>query len=262
MPRRPKPLPPTTLLLVRHGLTPTTGRDLPEAGPGPGLTEEGRRQAEEAAQYISEWRAALPPLGAIYASPLTRARETAAVVGKVLDIAPVERPDLVDCNAGEWSGAPLKDLVKKPEWATVMRHPSGFRFPGGESIREMSDRMIAAASDLVGRHPGQSLIIVSHSDPIKAVVGDALGLHLDLFQRVVVAPASVSAIVYTEPAPSVMLVNWTGPSSHLPPAPPRPNWRPRRPGSQGPHQEVGLESAGSPPAGPEATRPAPTGSPS
>jgi probable phosphomutase (TIGR03848 family) len=216
MPRRTKPLPPTTLLLVRHGLTPSTGRDIPEAGPGPGLTDEGKRQAEEAAQYISEWRAALPPLSVIYASPLTRARETAAVLGKVLDITPVERPDLVDCNAGEWSGAPLKDLVKKPEWATVVRRPSAFRFPGGESIREMSDRMIAASSELLGRHPGQSLIIVSHSDPIKAVVGDALGLHLDLFQRIVVAPASVSAIAYNELAPSVMLVNWTGPSSHVP----------------------------------------------
>jgi broad specificity phosphatase PhoE len=228
MPRRPKPLPPTTLLLVRHGLTPTTGRDIPVAGVGPGLTEEGRRQAEEAAQYISEWRPVLPPLGAIYASPLTRARETAAVLGKVLDIAPAERADLVDCNAGEWSGAPIKDLVKKPEWAQVVRYPSAFRFPGGESIREMSERMIGAARELVGRHPGQSLIIVSHADPIKTVMGDALGLHLDLFQRIFVAPASVSAIAYGELGPSVMLVNWTGPSSHLPkPTQPAPMGSPR-----------------------------------
>ncbi len=216
MPRRPKPAPATTLLLVRHGETPSTGRDMPEPGAGPGLTDAGKRQAEEAAQYISEWRAALPALSAIYASPLTRARETAGILGKVLDLAPVERADLVDCNAGEWAGAHLKDLFKKPEWPTVVHYPSGFRFPGGESIREMSDRMVGAARGLVGQHPGQSLIIVSHADPIKAVVTDALGLHLDLFQRVVIAPASVSAISYGEGSPGVMLVNWTGPSGHLP----------------------------------------------
>jgi broad specificity phosphatase PhoE len=216
MPRRPKPPPPTILLLVRHGETPSTGRDLPEPGAGPGLTDAGKRQAEEAAQYISEWRAALPALSAIYTSPLTRTRETAAILGKVLDIAPVERPDLVDCNAGDWAGAALKDLFKKPEWSTVVRYPSGFRFPGGESIREMNDRMVGAARELVGQHPGQSLIIVSHSDPIKAIVTDAFGLHLDLFQRVIIAPASVSAISYGEVAPAVMLVNWTGPSGHLP----------------------------------------------
>ena len=189
---------------------------MPEPGAGPGLTDAGKRQAEEAAQYISEWRAALPALSAIYASPLTRARETAGILGKVLDLAPVERADLVDCNAGEWAGAHLKDLFKKPEWPTVVHYPSGFRFPGGESIREMSDRMVGAARELVGQHPGQSLIIVSHADPIKAVVTDALGLHLDLFQRVVIAPASVSAISYGEGSPGVMLVNWTGPSGHLP----------------------------------------------
>jgi probable phosphomutase (TIGR03848 family) len=216
MPSRPKPPPPTVLLLVRHGLTPTTGRDLPEAGVGPGLTDEGRRQAEEAAQYIYEWRAALPALGAIYSSPLTRARETAAIIGKALDVTPIERADLVDCNAGDWSGAPLKDLVKKPEWSTVVRYPSGFRFPGGESIREMNDRMVRTARELVSLHKGQSLMLVSHSDPIKTIVADALGLHLDLFQRVVIAPASVSAISYDDLAPTVMLVNWTGPSSHAP----------------------------------------------
>ena len=140
------------LLLVRHGLTPSTGRDLPEAGAGPGLTDEGKRQAEEAAQYIAEWRPALPPLAAIYASPLTRTRETAAVLAKALDIAPVENRDLVDCDTGEWAGAALKDLVKKPEWKTVISYPSGFRFPGGESIRGMSDRIVGTVQTLVSAH--------------------------------------------------------------------------------------------------------------
>ena len=189
---------------------------MPQPGAGLGLSEEGRRQAEEAAQYISEWRASLPALGALYNSPLTRTRETAAILAKVLDVTPVERGDLVDTGAGEWAGAPLKDLAKKPEWSTVVRYPSGFRFPGGESIREMHDRSVAAAHELVRLHPGQSLVVVSHADPIKAILTDALGLHLDLFQRVAVSPASVSAITYGDQPPSVMLVNWTGPSSHVP----------------------------------------------
>lgn len=216
MPRRPNPPPPTVLLLVRHGVTPSTGRDLPEPGPGPGLTDQGRKQAEEAGEFISHWRAALPPLGAIYASPLTRTKETAAIVGKALDITPVERADLVDCNTGEWAGLPLKEAYKKPSWPTVVRYPSGFRFPGGESMREMNERMVSAARELVALHPGQSLVVVSHSDPIKTIVADALGLHLDLFQRVVIGPASVSAISYGDGSPFVMLVNWTGASSHLP----------------------------------------------
>jgi probable phosphomutase (TIGR03848 family) len=213
---RPKPHPPTVLLLVRHGLTPTTGRDLPAAGDGPGLSEEGRKQAEEAAQCISEWRSGLPPLKAIYNSPLTRTRETAAILAKALDLTPAERSDLIDCNAGEWAGAPLKDLVKKPEWSTVVHYPSGFRFPGGESIRQMHDRIVAGTRDLVSMHRGESLVVVSHADPIKAVVAEALGLHLDMFQRVLISPASVSAISYSDQGPSVLLVNWTGPSGRLP----------------------------------------------
>jgi probable phosphomutase (TIGR03848 family) len=213
---RPKPPPPTVLLLVRHGLTPTTGRDLPAAGDGPGLSEEGRKQAEEAAQSIAEWRAALPPLKAIYNSPLTRTRETAGILAKALDLTLAERPELVDCNAGEWAGAPLKDLVKKPEWSRVVHYPSGFRFPGGESIRQMHDRIVAGTRELVSMHPGETLLVVSHADPIKAVVAEALGLHLDMFQRILISPASVSAISYSDLSPTVMLVNWTGASSRLP----------------------------------------------
>ena len=220
MPRR-KPSPPTMLLMVRHGLTPTTGREMPEPGPGPGLSEDGRKQAEEAGQHISSWRGSLPPIAALYCSPLSRTRETAGVVGKVLDLVPVERADLVDCNAGDWAGAPLKDLAKKPEWPTVMHYPSGFCFPGGEAIRDMQARMVDAVHDLVNANPGKTVLVVSHADPIKSVLADALGVHLDLFQRIVVSPGSVSAISYGGTSPSVVLVNWTGPGSRAPnlPAP-------------------------------------------
>ncbi|MGH9106889.1 MAG: histidine phosphatase family protein [Acidimicrobiales bacterium] len=216
MPTRPKPPEPTVVLFVRHGLTPTTGKEMPEAGAGPSLSEEGRRQAEDAGRHIADWRPSLPPLGALYTSPLTRARETAAIVGKALDLAPVENRGLADVDAGEWAGTPLKELAKLPEWPTVVHYPSGFRFPGGEHLSQMHGRVVGTVRDLVESHAGQAVVVVSHADPIKAVLADALGAHLDLFQRVVVSPASVSAVSYARAGPSVLLVNWTRPAADAP----------------------------------------------
>jgi probable phosphomutase (TIGR03848 family) len=213
MPSRPKPLPATVVLLVRHGLTPTTGKEMPAPGAGPNLSEEGWKQAGQAAEHISAWRATLPALAALYASPLSRTRETASVLSNALGLPVNEEQRLMDTDAGEWAGVALKELAKKPEWVTVVSYPSGFRFPGGESIQEMYTRVVGTVRSLAARHPGQTVIVVSHADPIKAVLADAMGVHLDLFQRVNVSPASVSAISYSEPAPSVMLVNWTVPES-------------------------------------------------
>ncbi len=102
-----------------------------------------------------------------------------------------------------------------------MHYPSGFCFPGGEAIRDMQARMVDAVHDLVNANPGKTVLVVSHADPIKSVLADALGVHLDLFQRIVVSPGSVSAISYGGTSPSVVLVNWTGPASRAPnlPAP-------------------------------------------
>ena len=133
------------------------------------------------------------------------------MLSQALGLAVTEEPRLVDCDAGEWAGVPLKDLAKRPEWATVVNYPSGFRFPGGESIAEMSARVVSTVRALAARHQGQTVVVVSHADPIKAVLADAMGIDLDLFQRVNVSPASVSAISYAEPFPSVMLVNWARP---------------------------------------------------
>jgi broad specificity phosphatase PhoE len=190
---------------------------MPEPGAGPSLSDLGRKQAEEAAQYILGWRPSLPPLVAVYSSPLCRARETAGIIGQALDLGVVENPALADCNAGEWAGVALSQLAKKPEWATVQHYPSGFRFPGGESMPEMSTRLVGAVKAVVQAHPGQAVVVVSHADPIKAVLAEALGTHLDLFQRIGVSPASVSAVSYAEAGPNVVLTNWTGPSGHAPP---------------------------------------------
>ena len=116
---------------------------------------------------------------------------------------------LLECDFGDWTGAKLTDLAKKPEWATVQRNPSGFRFPSGESFLEMQTRMTSALAALVERHRGETVVAVSHADPIKAVVAQAAGTPLDLFQRLTVAPCSVSALAYTAHGPFVLTVNST-----------------------------------------------------
>ena len=117
---------------------------------------------------------------------------------------------LLECDFGEWTGAELKTLGKLPEWKQVQRYPSGFRFPGGESFSEMQVRINDAVAKLVTAHAGKVVVAVSHADPIKAVVAYAMGTHLDLFQRIVVSPCSVTAILYTAEGPIVLCVNSTG----------------------------------------------------
>ncbi|MBI4011384.1 MAG: MSMEG_4193 family putative phosphomutase [Candidatus Rokubacteria bacterium] len=194
---------PTLVLLVRHGQTPTTGTVLPGRAPGLSLSEAGRRQAEELAARLGR----LPRLAAVYASPLERARETAAPLARARGLAVRVEPGLTDCDAGAWTGVALKALRTRPEWKTVQRHPSGFRFPRGESLVEMQARITGSVAALVARHPGQAVVAVSHGDPIKAAVAHALGCHLDLFQRIAISPASVSAIAYRAEGPVVLTVN-------------------------------------------------------
>jgi probable phosphomutase (TIGR03848 family) len=211
---RSKPAPPqsTLVLLVRHGTTPTTGKVLPGRAPGLHLAQRGQEQAASVAARLASWsefRAGKSPVRAIYASPLERTRETAAPIARALGLKVQVHKGLLECDFGDWTGAELKVLVKRPEWAAVQRYPSGFRFPGGESFTGMQARIVTAVSDLCQRHPGDTIVAVSHADPIKAAVADALGSHLDLFQRIVISPCSVTAISYGVLGPSVLAVNST-----------------------------------------------------
>jgi probable phosphomutase (TIGR03848 family) len=208
MPRstKPKPVSPTTILLVRHGQTPSTGTTLPGRARGLHLADKGREQAAAAAARIAE----LDKVSAVYASPLERTRETAAPIAKALGLRVRTERGLLECEFGEWTGRSLKDLAKLPEWRTVQRYPSGFRFPGGESFVEMHTRITSALARLVARHPGETIVAVSHADPIKAALADALGTHLDLFQRIVVSPCSISAVHYGTGGPVVLTSNSTG----------------------------------------------------
>jgi len=204
------------VLLVRHGTTPSTGKVLPGRAPGLHLADSGRTQADTLARRLSDWASAgtetaadggKPRIAAVYASPLERTRETAAPIASALGLRVKVDRGLVECDFGEWTGAELKKLMKLPEWATVQRYPSGFRFPGGESFRAMQTRMVTTVCALAGNHPGQTVVAVSHADPIKAAVADALGSHLDLFQRIVISPCSVTAINYGPTGPTVVTVN-------------------------------------------------------
>jgi probable phosphoglycerate mutase len=114
---------------------------------------------------------------------------------------------LTELDVGTWTGQSLARVRRRPEWRIVQQHPSDFRFPGGESFGEMQARVIHALGQIVERHPGQTVVAVFHADPIKAALAHALGLHLDRFQRIVIAPASVTAIAHHPAGPVVLTVN-------------------------------------------------------
>lgn len=196
----------TLVLMVRHGQTPTTGTSLPGRAPGLHLADSGRAQAEAVAARIAE----LDRVDAVYASPLERARETAAPIAKARGLKVAIDKGLLECDFGDWTGGLLKDLMKVPEWQTVQKFPSGFRFPNGESFTEMQTRMTGAIDRLRAAHPGGVVVVVSHADPIKAAVAHAMGTHLDLFQRIVISTCSVSAVAYGTTGPVVLTVNSTG----------------------------------------------------
>ena len=187
-------------------MTATTGTVLPGRAPGLHLSPKGRAQADAIAARVSGLRR----LSAVYTSPMERARETAAPVARAARVAARVEAGLNECDFGEWTGRRLRELSRAPESKTVQRYPSGFRFPGGESFPQMQTRVAAALAGLVTRHPGEVIVAVSHGDPIKAAVALALGTPLDLFQRIVIAPASITAVAYGASGPTVLAVNSLG----------------------------------------------------
>ena len=195
----------TTVLLVRHGVTATTGKVLPGRASGLHLSEEGRRQADATAVRLK----GLPKVAAVYASPLERAQETAQPIAAARKLKLRTEAGLLECDFGEWTGKRLSALAKKKEWAVVQNRPSSFRFPDGESLREMQGRMTETLDQIARRHSGRTIVVVSHADPIKAVVVEAMGAHLDSYQRIVISPCSITAIVWHPIRPTLLTVNAT-----------------------------------------------------
>lgn len=219
-----------TVILVRHGrTTANTAGVLAGRSPGVRLDERGREQVAR----LGERLAGLPLRG-IVSSPMVRCRETAAAIaGRQQREARVERESaLAEVDYGEWTGGTLKTLSKEPLWRTVQAHPSAVTFPGGESMSGMAARSVAAVrrwdARIAAEHGDDApWVAVSHGDVIKAILADALGIHLDQFQRIVVDPASVSVIRYTPDRPFVVMSNThDGDLGFL--APPPPTRRKRR----------------------------------
>ena len=198
----------TTVVLVRHGLTALTGPVLAGWTPGLHLDERGSAQARAVAARLRP-----VPFAALVSSPLDRCLDTAAAVADGRE-QPVEVDDrLGECRYGDWTGRPLKELAKDPLWKVVQQHPSAVVFPGpeGEALRDTQARAVGAVRDWNARlGPDATWLACSHGDVIKAVVADALGLHLDSFQRIAVDPCSVTVIRYTQLRPFVVRVNDTG----------------------------------------------------
>lgn len=197
---------PTLVLLVRHGQTATTGTVLPGRAKGLHLSDVGKDQAKAAARRIG----GLKKVDALYASPLERTRETAQPIAKATGVRVETTKGLLECDFGAWTGKKLSTLRRKPEWSQVQNRPSIFRFPDGESFVEMQDRIWHRLLRMVDDHPGETVVAVSHADPIKAAVAMASGIHLDLFQRTVISPCSITPILFTTGGPIVLAVNSTG----------------------------------------------------
>jgi probable phosphomutase (TIGR03848 family) len=188
-----------------------TGPVLAGRTPDVHLDERGIKQAAAVAARI-----AVLPVNAIVTSPLDRCVETAQAIqaaqreaGRELDLAVDER--IIECGYGDWTGKPLKELAKDPVWKVVQTQPSAARFPNGESLTEVSARAVSAVRDWNAKLGDDAIwVAASHGDVIKAILADALGLHLDQFQRIVVDPCSVSVIRYTDTRPYVLRSNDVG----------------------------------------------------
>ncbi|MGA8845211.1 MAG: histidine phosphatase family protein [Nocardioides sp.] len=200
-----------TVILVRHGRTTANASGvLAGRSAGVKLDDTGTAQAQRAAQRI-----AAVPLAAILSSPLERCRQTAKAVLAAQDSSTLRievEKAITECDYGQWQGRNLKDLLSEPLWKSVQAQPSAVTFPDGESMSGMQSRAVSAVrrhdAAVEAEHGPQAVwVAVSHGDIIKSVLADALGMHLDLFQRIGVDPASVSIVRYTESRPYVLASN-------------------------------------------------------
>ncbi|HEX7308788.1 histidine phosphatase family protein [Lentzea sp.] len=200
-----------TVILLRHARSTANGSGvLAGRSPGVGLDERGRKQAEALVGRLTD-----VPLAAVVSSPLQRCEETLAPLLADRSLQAVSEPDVSEVDYGAWTGKALKDLLDEPLWAVVQQHPSAAVFPDGEGLAHVQARAVAAlrAHDarISEEHgPGAVWVLCSHGDVIKSILADALGVHLDGFQRIVVDPCSISVVQYTQTRPFVLRVNDNG----------------------------------------------------
>ncbi len=200
----------TILLLIRHALTEFTGKRLSGSTPGIHLSTEGEAQAEHLAERVSTL-----PISALYASPLERCMETALAIGVRRALTVRALPELEEVGYGRWTGRPLAQLARTALWKKVQHSPSSVRFPGGETLSEVQRRAVTALDGIAERHPRATVAAVTHADVIRLTLAHYAGVHIDLFQRLIVSPASVSAVVLGDRIPRILRINDTGTLSDL-----------------------------------------------
>ena len=214
-----------TVVLLRHARSTANGAGrLAGRSPGVELDETGRTQAQALVSRLEP-----VPLAAVVCSPMLRCEQTVAPLVTARGLTPVSEPALSEVDYGDWTNRELKDLAKEKLWSVVQQHPSAAVFPGGEGLANVQARAVAAVrahdARITAEHgPGAVWLLCSHGDVLKAVLADALGQHLDTFQRIVVNPASVSVVQYTDTRPFVLRMNDNGGelASIVPPPPKEP----------------------------------------
>jgi probable phosphoglycerate mutase len=205
------------LLLIRHALTSATGRSLTGWTPGVHLSDQGRGQARALAERLTP-----VPIAAMYSSPLERCLETAEPVAAQKRLSVTSVDDLGEVRYGDWTGRTLAQLSRTRLWKTVQSAPSNARFPNGESLLEVQERAAREVGRIAAMHPRGVVAAFSHGDVIRLLLAHFSGVHVDLFQRLVVSPASVTAIALGEGVPRILKVNDTGAVADLIPPKPRP----------------------------------------
>jgi probable phosphomutase (TIGR03848 family) len=198
----------TNILLVRHGETEWVHKNrLAGRIPDIHLNEKGRRQADEVAERLAHL-----PIKAVYSSPIMRCQQTALPIAQAHQLQVCELPAMMEVEYGRWQGRKIKELAKKKSWHSVQHFPSRFRFPEGESLVAVQFRAVNALEEVAQRHPKEMIVVVSHADVIKLALAHYLGVHVDLFQRVAISPASVTSLGLSGEGQVVVLrVNDDGP---------------------------------------------------
>ena len=204
----------TLLLLIRHGTNDWVHGRLAGWTPGVRLNEEGRKQAQALSERLGDL-----PIAAVYSSPLERTIETAQAITTPRNLIVRVVEGVGEVRYGDWNGGDLKELSQHELWPGVQFYPSGTRFPGGETLGEVQMRAIATLDGLRAQHPKEIIAVVSHADLIKLVISYYIGIHVDLFQRLIINPASLTALAFERMGPRLLAFNDTGSLEHLRPKP-------------------------------------------
>lgn len=194
----------TIFLLIRHGENEFVAtHKLAGRTPGVHLNEKGFDQASQLVAYLVD-----QPIAAVYSSPLIRCVETARPLAAARGLPIVEEPAFLEVDYGGWQGADLRELSKLPEWHKVQHTPSTFRFPNGETLREVQSRAVAGIEALRNQHSNAVVALFAHGDVIRTTLAHYLGIPLDLFQRISIQTASVSVLLFHDGTPSILGMNY------------------------------------------------------